>query len=85
LTCQDKKKKKQNGQALGRLPSNRPTSLPLCHDWTWVIVVSPPFTVINSGGERQKKKGEILRGTREIEGRNRGEKGEKKTKQRETL
>jgi hypothetical protein len=83
LTCQDKKKK-QKGQVLGRLPSNRSTSRPLCHDWTGVVVVSPPFTVKNSGGERQKKWGNF-KGMREIEGR-KGEKDEeKKPKQRETL
>ena len=59
LLRQKKKKKTQKGLALGWLPSNCPTSLPLCHDWIGVVVVAPPFTVINSGGERQKKRGEF--------------------------
>ena len=79
LTCQDKKKKKQKGQVLGRLPSNRSTSRPLCHDWTGVVVVSPPFTVKNSGGERQKKWGNFKGNERDWR-KKRGERWRKKTK-----
>jgi hypothetical protein len=53
--------KKQSEQALRaalrRLPSGRPATLPLCHDWIGVIGLSPYFFPINTDMRDEPKKG----------------------------
>ena len=44
----------------GRLPSGRPaTPLPLCHDWTRVVALSPLFPPINTNRERDEQNGGV--------------------------